>query len=215
MKCKNCQIEEGVKYSKYSTGEFCSKSCACKFSSNVNRAETNKKISLGLKGFKRDTPKFEITCEQCDKKILVKLSKSKQKFCSKSCSSTWLNLNGRGRIAGLASVLSQGRRSKNEIHFAGLCKERFIVLENVSMFNGWDADIILPELKLAVLWNGAWHYKKITGKHSIKQVQNRDTIKLKEIEAAGYKSYVIKDMGKYDKNFVEEKFKEMLVYLKL
>ena len=54
-------------------------------------------------------------------------------------------------------------------------------------------------MKIAILWNE----EKITKKHSIKQVQNRDIIKIKEIEKLGYTSYVIKDMGKYD----EEKIK--------
>ena len=64
-----------------------------------------------------------------------------------------------------------------------LVKEKFpLTLSNVPMFNGWDADVIIPELKIAVLWNGNWHHKKITKKHSVLQVQNRDRIKIKEIE---------------------------------
>lgn len=51
------------------------------------------------------------------------------------------------------------------------------------MFNGWDADIIIPNIKVAVLWNGKWHYEQIKKGHSVKQVQNRDKIKLKEIVA--------------------------------
>lgn len=38
------------------------------------------------------------------------------------------------------------------------------------MFNGWDADIIIEDLKIAILWNGKWHYEKITEKHSVSQV---------------------------------------------
>ena len=33
-----------------------------------------------------------------------------------------------------------------------------------SIFNGWDADIILTDLKIAILWNGKWHYEKLTKK---------------------------------------------------
>ena len=50
------------------------------------------------------------------------------------------------------------------------------------MFNGWDADIVIEDIKTAVLWNGIWHYKKITKKHSVAQVQNRDKIKIDEIK---------------------------------
>jgi hypothetical protein len=108
------------------------------------------------------------------------------------------NASGMARLGGRASVNAQNRRSKNEVAFADLCIEQFDdVLLNDPMFNGWDADIIINDLKVAILWNGAWHYKKITEKHSVKQVQNRDRIKIKEIERAGYVPYVIKDMGKH------------------
>lgn len=78
-----------------------------------------------------------------------------------------------------------------------------------------DADVILPNEKIAVLWNGNWHYKKITKKHSVKQVQNRDLIKSKEITKAGYKLYVIKDTGKFNKTFVEQEFIKFLEYVKV
>jgi hypothetical protein len=114
------------------------------------------------------------------------------------------------------SIQSKNRRSKNEIYFAELCKKRFNEVKfNEPMFNGWDADIVIEDLKLAVLWNGKWHYEKITEKHSVEQVQNRDKIKQQEIIKSGYEFYVIKDMGKYKKEFVENKFKEMLAFLKL
>lgn len=106
-----------------------------------------------------------------------------------------------------AAIQSEKRRSKNEIEFCTLCENNFKnVLHNQPIFNGWDADIILEDYKIAILWNGAWHYKKITKKHSVKQVQNRDKIKIKEIINKGYKPYIIKDMGKYNKSFVENEF---------
>ena len=58
--------------------------------------------------------------------------------------------------------------------------------------------------------NGPWHYKKITAKHSVEQVQNRDRIKIKEIERFGYTPYVIRDNGRAgalrNDAFVEEQF---------
>lgn len=98
-------------------------------------------------------------------------------------------------------------RSKNEVYFFELCKNEFDnVLNNEKIFDGWDADVILTDYKIAILWNGKWHYEKITKEHSLLQVQNRDKIKLKKIKENGYKPYIIKDMGKYNKDFVEEKF---------
>ncbi|MEN6293118.1 MAG: hypothetical protein ABFD07_14045, partial [Methanobacterium sp.] len=40
MKCKNCEINEGVKYSKYATGDFCSKKCAKSYSTKNSKNQT-------------------------------------------------------------------------------------------------------------------------------------------------------------------------------
>ena len=112
---------------------------------------------------------------------------------------------------GRKSALSQGRRSKNEIYFAELCHNHFDSVEtNEPKFNGWDADIIINDIKTAVLWNGKWHYEKITKAHSLSQVQNRDRIKINEIKKFGYQPYIIIDMGKFDKKFVEEQFRKFI-----
>jgi hypothetical protein len=77
----------------------------------------------------------------------------------------------------------------------------------------WDSDVILPKEKIAVLWNGVWHYKKIHSNHSLKQVQTRDKIKLDAIKRTGYTPYIIKDMGKEDLEFVKEQFDIFIKWL--
>ena len=217
MECKCCKQKEAIQYSKYTTGEFCSKECARAYSTKSKRKEINEKISKTMTG--NGNGNIKIECDYCKKEFEVEWKRREQKLCSVSCASSWRNtVLGVGRIAGLASVKSQSknRSSKNEIYFADLCKNYFSkVLTNESMFNGWDADIIIEDIKFAVLWNGKWHYEKITNKHSVKQVQNRDKIKLKEIALKGYVPYVIKDMGKVNKKFVEKEFKVFIDYLKL
>ena len=134
-------------------------------------------------------------------------------FGKKYSKESWLALHN----GGCKGIQHQGdlRRSKNEIEFCKLCEEYFDnVKHNESIFNGWDADIIIEDIKFAVLWNGPWHYKQITKSHSVKQTQNRDKIKVKEIEECGWTPYIIKDMGKANKDFVKEKFDEFLKYLK-
>ncbi len=59
----------------------------------------------------------------------------------------------------------------------------------------WDADVIIHDHKIAVLWNGAWHFRKLREGHSVAQVQNRDRIKMAVIKANGYIPYVIEDEG--------------------
>jgi endogenous inhibitor of DNA gyrase (YacG/DUF329 family) len=146
-------------------------------------------------------------------------------FCSSECKSYYnlhldefiseenrLKMSQGGRKSSI--IQGDSRRSKNEIYFHSLCLEKFDnVLNNECMFNGWDADVIIEDYKIAILWNGPWHYRKITKKHSVKQVQNRDKIKITEIENKGYIPYIIKDMGKYDKCFVESQFEKLLEYI--
>lgn len=134
-------------------------------------------------------------------------------FGKKYSKESWLALHN----GGCKGIQHQGdlRRSKNEIEFCKLCEEYFNnVKHNESIFNGWDADIIIEDIKFAVLWNGPWHYKQITKSHSVKQTQNRDKIKIKKIKESGWTPYIIKDMGKANKDFVKEKFDEFLKYLK-
>lgn len=122
------------------------------------------------------------------------------------------------RKAGLKSCFLQAeqRRSKNEIAFCELCEQKFkVVKHNEPLFNGWDADIIIEDLKVAILWNGKWHYEKITKKHSVKQVQNRDKIKIDEIIKAGYIPYIIKDLGKFNLEKVRTEFELFLKEMKL
>lgn len=118
--------------------------------------------------------------------------------------------------AGLKSSAVQSviRRSKNEIAFAEICKKKFSsVRTNEQIFNGWDADVIIDDVKIAVMWNGPWHRRKITRRHSVAEVQNRDRIKIKEIIAFGYIPYVIDDESKKDKNFVLQEFEKFMVFV--
>jgi len=130
------------------------------------------------------------------------------------------------RQAGLTSAKTQAqtRRSKNEIAFAELCQQYFKSVEcNAAIFESeqgdkWDADVIVHDHKIAVLWNGAWHHKKIKEKHSVLQVQTRDKIKQAVIRANGYTPYVIDDLGESSKEkdrkvLVEAEWKKFLEFV--
>ena len=119
---------------------------------------------------------------------------------------------------GRISAAIQVRRSKNEVYFAELCKSKFVnVLCNEPYFDShrgkWDADVILPNHKMAVLWNGPWHYKKITQAHNLEQVQTRDKIKLDVIAKNNFTAYVVQDMGKHNPKFVEQEFEKFMKFV--
>lgn len=43
-----------------------------------------------------------------------------------------------------------------------ICKKYFHnVTHNDPIFDGWDADILLHDHKIAICWNGDWHYKNM------------------------------------------------------
>jgi len=213
-KCEYCCKEHD---GSYGSGRFCSVKCARGFSTKFKRKEINEKVSKKLTGSGHSN--VENICMNCGNKFIINYANRHQKYCSKKCAAIFIANTEKGknqrRINGLKSSKSQSRRSLNEIYFSELCNKKFKnVLTNKPIFNGWDADIILPDLKLAILWNGKWHYKKITKKHSLKQVQNRDKIKIKEIKNLNYIPYIIKDMGRENKKFVEKEFKKFLKYIK-
>jgi hypothetical protein len=147
-----------------------------------------------------------LNCNFCKKDFL---SKNYRKACSLECKKELLSLSGRKASQNVV------KRSKAEIYFFELCKANYQNIDNnKNIFFGWDADIILHDFKIAILYNGKWHYEKITEKHSLEQVQNRDRIKIKKIIQYGYLPYIIKDIGKFNKNFVQNEFLSLQNFIK-
>lgn len=193
-KCKNCN----KKINKQK--KFCNNSCSAIFN-NKNRILSNKtKIKIKnklLKNFHKSNIIGDFTniryysCSIC-KNIFC--YKRKKKTCSKKCLKVILKENA--RKAGLESSKKQVRRSKNEIKLFELLSQNYKCKHNENIFNGWDADIIIKDLKLAILWNGIWHYKELNFQnHSLRQVQIRDDIKIKEILNKNWNYLIIKDFN--------------------
>jgi hypothetical protein len=152
-----------------------------------------------------------IICVTCKKEFQPK--RSVQKLCSKECvSALWQTDEYKeikrisGQKGGKISATLMCKRSKNEIYFSELCAKEFEITTNEPYFDGWDADVIIHAEKTAILWNGIWHYKQIIKGRSLKHQQTRDRVKTAIIKKYGYIPYVIKDMGQYNKAFVEQEF---------
>lgn len=217
--CENCG-KVMIEY--FGSGRFCSRSCA---NSRIQTSEDKlkKRLSAILSYSKKDSKKIEANkinkyeqnpkiCKCCGGKISY--NDRHRTTCSKECEYK-LKADG-GHKGGRQSVNLQGRRSKNEIAFCEPCEKCFgedKVLHNIPMFNGWDADIIISHLKIAILWNGPWHYRQVTKTHKLRQVQNRDMIKINEIKKYGFEPYIIKDMGKGKKSKVIDEFEKLKQYL--
>lgn len=158
-----------------------------------------------------------VICQDCKikpKKINCILCKctieslGKPKYCN-SCKKIILIQSGLKSI----SRRKNSNRSKNEILFGELLQNncKYKLLFNDTYFkdknnNYWDADIIIPELKLAIHWNGTWHYKSISKNpsSSLARIQSRDKIKHSVIADNGFYNYIIKDLGKFSVKKVNE-----------
>lgn len=211
--CSTCGENQIIRVHKKSKPKkfYCSLKCS-KSRNHTDAVKSNISKSLKLRSSITGTSSnTEKKCVLCSENFSS--NKKNQKFCSRSCASKFnmsLTENrekSRERMKQTLKGLSTKRRSKNEELFYELCVNEYInVKHNDPIFDGWDADVLLPDYKVAVLWNGKWHYEKITEKHSVKQVQNRDKIKMKAIRRLGWVPYVIKDMGRHNVKFVQNEF---------
>ena len=202
--CEFCKTEFSSS-TRYWSPKCCSRKCAARLSQSFVNVED---ISIAMK--KALKTKVVIykkrTCPVCK----VIFEKQNTRCCSKKCANKRMSEGGRES----AEHQKTTRSSKNEIMFSNLCKSLFTnVLTNERIFNGWDADVILQNEKIAVLWNGNWHRKKITEKHSVSQVQNRDKIKLDEIKKMGYTPYIIEDNGRENSLFVNSEFDKFKLFI--
>lgn len=206
---------------KFGSGRFCSRACA---NSRTRTSDSKAKVSEAMRTSEKISQKklavrsaYALNPKKCSVcGSILSWEQRKLSTCgNQSCIAERIRTGG--LTGGLKSVQAQAsvRRSKNEIFFASLCKDAFKEVScNEPIFDGWDADVIIHDYKIAVLWNGIWHYKKVREKHSVEQVQCRDQIKLQLIRNSGYVPYVIKDLGKADEQFVRREFDKLIEYIK-
>ncbi len=117
----------------------------------------------------------ELNCSNCKKKFkkeFHRFKKSKNNFCSQSCSATY---NNKHKTHGT-------RRSKLEAYIEEQLPSYFPDLEII--YNGKEAigselDIYIPSLKLAFELNGIFHYEPIFGETKLTQIQQNDKSKMK------------------------------------
>ena len=114
--------------------------------------------------------KKEVICVSCGTTFIKRASqirKTKNNFCSHSCSASYSNRN----------KTKGNRRSKLEIW---LESELSIIYPHLEIhYNRKDAikaelDIYIPSIFLAIELNGIFHYQPIYGEEKLAQIQNND-----------------------------------------
>lgn len=139
-----------------------------------------------------------------------------RKICSPKCNSLLSKRSGNkgGSTTSSLSFHKRARSSNEKLLFSKVLEIYPDTISNKRMFDGWDADIIIPSLKLAIHWNGPWHYKSIMGDELLERVKLKDQLRYKAIETCGYSNYIIQDLGKMDHVKVELEFTQLIKYIK-
>ena len=104
-------------------------------------------------------------------------------------------------------------RSLNEELFYNKIKELYPSAAANVAIEGREADILLDELKIAVHWNGIWHYKPIRGAKILNDIQRRDHERYQIFEAAGFSNYIIRDDNSHDPSKVQEELDRFLAFV--
>lgn len=147
---------------------------------------------------------IKLNCPQCQKEIVKLLSqtkRSKQNFCSQSCSMTWRN----------AHKITGTRKSKLEIWLEIALPALYPALEVLftrKNIISSELDIYIPNLKLAFELNGIVHYKPIYGDKKLFDIKNNDKKKLLACSAQNIELIII-DTSKLN-HFSEKKGVEYL-----
>lgn len=194
---------------------FCSSRCAAKSRTGTKmETSTRSKISQSLKRRRSHLKVVTSTCIECGTVFVIprkvgpngKMRLSRRRTCSDHCLHL-VSVKIGERAGKISASKSSVKRSKNEVMFFELCKSIQPSVSSEFSINGWDADIAFVDEKVAVFWNGIWHYKQLpVHNHHLRQVQNRDKIKKELYESSGWKVYVIQDMGKRNPTFVSRQF---------
>lgn len=131
--------------------------------------------------------RIKINCLTCNKEIEIISSRlGKTKFCNGSCRNNFNN------------KIIRGTRSRAELMLENSLKNEFphltILSNNRTILNGLEMDIYIPELKLAIEWNGIHHYVDVRNDGNLLKRQEADKRKKKLIREMGLRLIVIKDL---------------------
>ena len=86
-----------------------------------------------------------------------------------------------------------------------------VMHHDMSNAEPYEIDISIPSKKVAISWDGPFHYKPIFGNRKLLRVQSRDKNKQTILENKGWKYISVKDdTNHYDPKFVELKVDEIL-----
>lgn len=154
-----------------------------------------------------------VICRNCGfgfEKSASQLRKSKNNFCTRSCSASWNNKNL--KKVGI-------RRSKLEVALEEKIKSD---LPNIEvLFNnkgqiGSEIDILFPKRNVAFEINGPTHYRPIWGEKKLRAIQALDKQKMELCQSLNIRLIVLDvSCEGFSKENVEKHFESILKELKI
>lgn len=211
--CKECN--KPICISLRLVNKFCSSSCAGRYNGKKRHQsdETKKKISnrlsgrtltlevkqrisMGCIGRHKKAVLVTWVCPVCNKELKLHSYDAKhRKYCSGTC---------RNKINNLKQC---GNRSKAEIKLGGILKSTFpsltILTNDRTCLGGLELDFYIPELKVAIEWNGIYHCKPIHGNDKLNRVIERDLTKKRMCDTLGIHLIIIEDKTSHNK-FIDQ-----------
>ncbi len=189
----------------YGSGRFCAKACAASFATSKGRAEISAKTSA------TNTAKHTriIACAGCGEQF--RAPRKRSRYCARACTPQRNRTAAQYSAMGRRSAASVPRRSRGEIALAELCSAQgWTITTNDPIFSGWDADILIHDLRIAVHYDGPCHRRKIYQGQSLDQIQTRDRIKRRQVRSHGWTNHTIADDGSYSAAFVRAQFARLV-----
>lgn len=203
---------------------FCSRSCSASFNnskrirSDESKHRTSETLKLKNTGIRIRSPQYCVVC--C--KEMYPVNRLGKPVVRNTCGNIdCLNqrrkeASSRGGRKTASLPWASRTRSKNERYLASLLSSIFPnALFNKRMFGEYDSDIILPDQKIAVHWNGPFHYKPLLGNDHLDKIQKRDALRYAAIASEGFYNYIIDDSGNtgFNRLKVEAEFNLLLKYI--
>ena len=130
---------------------------------------------------------FKYICLNCNKEFYIQLCeyrKSKNHFCSKSCSAIYNNANKKygTKVSKLEKFIQK--------HIIKKYKDLTILFNNKTAIKS-ELDIYIPSLKIAFELNGIVHYKPIYGDKKYKNIIDNDRLKNEKCKDCGIELFTI------------------------
>jgi len=103
--------------------------------------------------------------------------------------------------------------SKNEILCYKLLKQSVsyeVKHHDYNIVPRLEIDISIPELKVAICWDGIGHRKPVYGIKPFNRVKKNDTIRERVLKEKGWRHIIIVDNGSFNPNFVQQNVDKIL-----